>query len=225
MGMVDNTVPTPLVPETVSQPSIPAPPWYTRPRLAALWQDITSRKEKVTTAVAVADFLRDMKRISDRQFPGWLQRLKDHIEDSDLAFEHKREIIEKNDLELYFYCAIVASEAIKVFKLFDRAPADEIMSDINDQIDGVLGRSSRAASDLVFDMLRTVKRAQYEEMLKQHDQVMKWIVRLIELDTSPETKAISDDIVFRQDMAEPLAFCYVHWWLGFKETHRLAPVY
>jgi hypothetical protein len=225
MGMVDNTAPAPFPPETISQPSTTAPPWYTRPRLEALWQDIISRKAKVTTADAVADFMRDMKRISDRQFPMWLDRLKSHIEDSDLPFLQKREIIEKNDLELYFYCAIVAVEAIKVFKLFDRAPADEIMSDINDQIDIVLGRESRAASDLVFDMLRTVKRSQYEEMLKPHDQVMKWIIRLIDLDSMPETRNISNDIVFRQEMAEPLAVCYVHWWLGFKETRRLAPVY
>lgn len=225
MGMVDNTAPAPFPPEAISQPTAPVPPWYTRPRLEGLWQDIISRKEKVTTGEAVADFLRDMKRISDRQFPTWLDRLTSHIEDSELPFLQKRDIIEKNDLELYFYCAIVAAEAIKVFKLFDRAPADEIMSDINDQIDVVLERDSRAASDLVFDMLRTVKRSQYEEMLKPHDQVMKWIIRLIDLDSMPETQSISNDIVFRQEMAEPLAICYVHWWLGFKETQRLAPVY
>ncbi|MGB1877157.1 MAG: hypothetical protein ACPHGY_09615 [Rhodospirillaceae bacterium] len=140
-------------------------------------------------------------------------------------FDHKREIIEKHDFEMYFYCAIVAAEAIKTFKLFERVPADELMSDINDQIDGVLGRSGRNAADLVFDMLRTVKRSQYEEMYKSHDQLMKRIFRLIELDTRPETKEISEDIVVRQEMAAPLALCYVHWWLDFKETRRLAPVY
>ena len=201
------------------------PPWYSRVRIAELWEDITSRKPKMKTADATADFLRDMKRICDRQFPEWLMRLKAHIEGSDLDFEHKRELIEKHDLEMYFYCAIVASEAIKVFKLFERAPADELMSDINDQIDDVLGRDGRAAADLVFDMLRTVKRSQYEEMLKPHDQVMKWIIRLLELDVNKDTKAISEDLVFRQQMAEPLAACYVQWWLHFKQTHRLAPVY
>ncbi|NKB45569.1 MAG: hypothetical protein GKS03_14960 [Alphaproteobacteria bacterium] len=223
--MVDHTAPAPLLPEATSKPILSQPAWYTRPRLAALWQDIISRKEKMTTSKAVTEFLSDMKRISDRQFPEWLDRLKSHIEESDLPFEHKREIIEKHDFEMYFYCAIVAAEAIKAFKLFERAPADELMSDINDQIDGALGRNGRDAADLVFDMLRTVKRSQYEEMYKSHDQLMKWIVRLIELDTRPETKEISEDIVFRQEMAEPLAFCYVHWWLGFKETRRLAPVY
>ena len=225
MGMVDHTAPAPFLPETASTPATSAPPWYTRPRLAALWQDIISRKQKLTTAEAAAEFLSDMKQISDRQFPDWLARLKSHIEDSDLPFDHKRQDIEKHDLEMYFYCAIVAAEAIKVFKLFERAPADELMSDINDQIDGALGRNGRKAADLVFDMLRTVKRSQYEEMFKSHDQVMKWIVRLVELDTRPETKEISEDIVFRQEMAAPLALSYVHWWLGFKETHRLAPVY
>ena len=225
MGMVDQSAPPPFGPVTASTSDTIMPPWYSRARMAELWQDMTSRKQKVKTALAVADFLRDMKRICDRQFPEWLNRLKGHIEASYLVFDHKRALIEKHDLEMYFYCAIVASEAIKVFKLFERAPADELMSDINDQIDLALGRNGRAAADLVFDMLRTLKRSQYEEMLKPHDQVMKWIIRLLELDVSEETKAISDDLVFRQQMAEPLAACYVHWWLGFKETHRLAPIY
>ena len=54
---------------------------------------------------------------------------------------------------------------------------------------------------------------------------MKWIVRLIGFDTRPETKETSEDIMLRQEMAAPPALCYVHWWLGFQETRRLAPLY
>ena len=99
------------------------------------------------------------------------------------------------------------------------------MSDINDQIDAVLGRRSRATSNLCFDMFRTIKFAERQQNLKPHDQVMKWIVRLLDLDNIPETESLSTDVVFRQELAEPLAHCFVHWWLGFKDVNRLAPVY
>ena len=201
------------------------PPFYTRAGLHALWLDLISRKTKMTTADAVGDFLRDMKRLSDRMFPQWCNRLKAHIEETDLPFEEKRKLIEKNDLELYFFTAIVAIEAIKVYTLFESEVGDEILSDINEQIDKALGRGSREASDLCFDMFRTIKFAERQQTLKPHDQVMKWIIRLLELDTIPETKPLINDVVFRQDLAEPLAHCFIHWWLGFKDINRLAPVH
>ena len=217
-------LPEPEVAETkTTKPA--GPPLYTRAGLHALWLDITSRKTKVTTGEAVHDFLTDMKRLSDRMFPVWRDRLKAHIEDTDMPFEAKRNLIERHDLELYFYAAIVAIEAIKVYALFEQAEADEIMSDINDQIDGVLGRHSRATSNLCFDMFRTIKFAERQQNLKPHDQVMKWIVRLLDLDNIPETQHLATDVVFRQELAEPVAHCFVHWWLGFKDINRLAPVY
>ena len=94
-------------------------------------------------------------------------------------------------------------------------------SEINEQIDPALDRTGRAAADLVFDMLRTVKRAEFEELVKPHDQIMKWINRLIGLDQIPETKDLLTDVVFCQEMAAPFAMGQVHWWLNFKETHRL----
>ncbi len=179
----------------------------------------------MTTAEAVSGFLHDMKRLSDRMFPQWSERLQSHIDETNMPFEEKRALIEQHDLELYFYTAIVAIEAIKVYTLFEPSVADEILSDINDQIDEVLGRGSREASDLCFDMFRTIKFAERQQNLKPHDQVMKWIVRLLDLDTIPETKELTDDVVFRQELAEPLAHCFIHWWLGFKDINRLAPVY
>jgi hypothetical protein len=45
MGMVDYTAPAPFLPETTSKPAPNRPPWYSRLRLAALWQDVISRKK------------------------------------------------------------------------------------------------------------------------------------------------------------------------------------
>lgn len=213
------------VPEATPPAKPAGPPLYTRAGLHALWLDIISRKTKMTTAEAVSDFLHDMKQLSDRMYPQWLQRLQAHIEETDMPFEEKRNLIEQHDLELYFFTSIVSIEAIKVYSLFESEVADEILSDINDQIDGVLGRGNREASDLCFYMFRTIKFAERQENLKPHDQVMKWVSRLLDLDTIPETKSLTNDIVFRQEMAEPLAHCFVHWWLGFKDINRLAPVY
>ena len=120
---------------------------------------------------------------------------------------------------MYFYCGVVAIEGIKVRTLFDCALASELESEINDQIDGVLGLEGRAAADFVFDMFRTVKRAEVEALVEPHDQIMKWITRLIELDKMPETKDLLPDLMFCKETAEPFALVQVHCWLTYKETY------
>ena len=102
---------------------------------------------------------------------------------------------------MYFYCGVVAIEGIKVRTLFDCALASELESEINDRIDGVLGLEGRAAADFVFDMFRTVKRAEVEALVEPHDQIMKWITRLIELDKVPETKGLLTDLMFCKETA------------------------
>jgi hypothetical protein len=156
-------------------------------------------------ANVVADFLLDMMRVSNRLFPDWEACLKSYIAESDLEFLAKREFFEKQDLFMYFYYGVVAIEGIKVRALFDYGLASELESEINEQIDPALDLTGRAAADLVFDMLRTVKRAEFEELVKPHDQIMKWINRLIGLDQIPETKDLLTDVVFCQDMAAPFA--------------------
>ena len=162
-------------------------------------------------------------RVAEHLYPDWEETLKVHIEETELEFLDKRALFEKHDLFMYFYCGVVAIEGIKVRALFEYNVAAELESEINDQIDAVLDRTGRAAADLVFDMFRTVKRAEFEEMVKPHDQIMKWIVRLIELDVIPETKDLLKDFLFCQEMAVPFALSQVHWWLTFKDTHRVLP--
>ena len=69
--------------------SPPGPPLYTRAGLHALWLDLISRKTKMTTGEATGNFLTDMKRLSNRMYPVWRDRLVAHIEDTDMPFEAK----------------------------------------------------------------------------------------------------------------------------------------
>ena len=194
--------------------------WTLKP-IRDAWENLTSRKIKSPPADAVAEFLADMKRVAEHLYPEWESTLRAHIDDTELDFLDKRALFEKHDLFMYFYCGVVAIEGIKVRVLFDFDVAAELESEINDQIDPFLGRTGRTSADLVFDMFRTVKRAEFEDMVKPHDQIMKWIVRLIELDLIPETKHLLKDFLFSQEMAAPFALAQVHWWLTYKETHRV----
>ena len=218
-----NVIPDPaVVTPDLSEPPAKKPKkvWTLKP-IRAAWENLTSRKIKSPPAKAVAEFLADMKRIAEHLCPEWEKTLKAHIEETDLDFLDKRALFEKHDLFMYFYCGVVAIEGIKVRTLFEYDIASELESEINDQIDAILGYSGRSAADLVFDMFRTVKRAEFEELIKPHDQIMKWIVRLIELDIIPETKDLLKDVLFCQEMAAPFALAQVHWWLNYKEDHRL----
>ncbi len=194
--------------------------WTLQP-LRRAWENLVSRKIKTQPADAVAAFLADMNRLAERVYPDWEGVMKAHIESTELEFLAKRSLFEEHNLFMYFYCGVVAIEGIKVRTLFDFALASELESEINDQIDGVLGLNGRAAADLVFDMLRTVKRAEVEDLVKPHDQIMKWIARLLDLDKMPETKDLLTDFMFCQETAAPFALAQVHWWLTYKETYRV----
>lgn len=194
--------------------------WTLQP-LRNAWDNITSRKIKVGPHDAVSDFLLDLKRVAEKLFPQWESSLKAHIDATDLEFLSKRQLFEDHDLFMYFFCGLVAIEGIKVRTLFDYGLASELESEINEQIDGALGLERRDAADLVFDMLRTVKRAEVEDLVKPHDQIMKWIVRLMGLDKVPETKDLMADIIFCQETAAPFALAQLHWWLTYKASHRM----
>ncbi len=194
---------------------------WTLKHLRQAWENLISRKIKVTPADAVAKFLTDMKRVAEQLFPDWESSLKAHVQDTDLDFLAERQLFERHDIFKYFYCGVVAIEGIKVRQLFDSDMASELESEINEQIDPVLGFDRRAAADLVFDMLRTVKRAEVEDLIKPHDQIMKWITRLLELDQMPQTKDLLTDVIFCQETALPFALAQIHWWLMFKDSQRL----
>lgn len=196
-------------------------PHFSLDGLWDVWEGLISHKPDIRARDAVRTFLDDMKRICDMEFPVWKEHLVGYVSQSDLEGDRRYDILSLHDLELYFCTAAIAIEAIKVFELFESAIAEEIMSELNEQIDRALGRQGRAAADLCFDMFRTLKLAERNENLQPHDQAVKWIIRLIGLEKSGLTQDMTEDIVFRQDMAEPLAKCYRQWWLGLKDEYRV----
>ena len=105
-----NAVPEPalVTPEPSDHASNKTKKTWTLQPIHKAWDNLTSRKIKMAPANAVADFLSDMMRVSNRLFPDWEACLKTYIEESDLEFLAKREFFEKQDLFMYFYCGVVA---------------------------------------------------------------------------------------------------------------------
>ena len=69
--------------------------WTLKP-LRQAWENLISRKIKVTPADAVAKFLTDMKRVAERLFPDWESSLKAHVQDTDLDFLAERQLFERH---------------------------------------------------------------------------------------------------------------------------------
>lgn len=196
-------------------------PHFSLDNLWDVWDGLFSHKPNIHARDAVRTFLKDMKLVCDVEYPVWREHLVAYVSEVDADGDRRFDILSHHDLKLYFYAAAISIEAIKVFELFETEIVEEVMSELSEQIDQALGYTGRAASDLCFDMFRTLKLAERTEMIQPHDQAVKWIIRLIGLERSDLTHDMSEDIVFRQDMAEPIARCFRHWWLGLKDEYRI----
>ncbi len=53
---------------------------------------------------------------------------------------------------------------------------------------------------------------------------MKKVAELLQLTTNAATKDLTKDVVFRQEMAQPLAVSMRHWWKAFKDSRQLADI-
>ncbi|MEQ8736227.1 MAG: hypothetical protein RIC29_14970 [Rhodospirillaceae bacterium] len=179
-------------------------------------------KITVTTRDAAELFLYDVAETVEKSYPIWEHRLANFLDDTPLSLEDKRGILEAHPLRYYYYAAIVAMEAAKIRTLYQDDIAEDILADINESIDTVADRSDRLVSDLVFDIMQRVRIADSDDTKKSHDIVMKRISELLHLHTLEDTKELFNDIVFRQDMAQPIAASMRHWWKGFKRCRQLA---
>ena len=179
-------------------------------------------KITVTTRDAAELFLYDIAETVEKSYPIWAHRLANFLDDTPLSLEDKRGLLEAHPLRYYYYAAIVAMEAAKIRTLYQDDIAEDILADINESIDAVADRSDRLVSDLVFDIMQRVRIADSDDTKKSHDIVMKRISELLHLHTLEDTKELVNDIVFRQDMAQPIAVSMRHWWKGFKSCRQLA---
>lgn len=179
-------------------------------------------KHTVDAREAVKRFLYDVVDVVEGTYPVWEKRLKTFVEDTPMVFEDKRRLVEVNPLRHYFYAAVVAIEASKIRSLYPTEIAEELLADINDLIDKLSDRSDQMVSDLVFDLMRRLRVVEVDDTKKAHDVAMKRIAELLQLTSIEATKDLTKDVVFRQEMAQPLACSVRHWWKAFKNSRQLA---
>lgn len=179
-------------------------------------------KHTVDAREAVKRFLYDVVDVVEKTYPVWEKRLEAFIEDTPMAYEDKRQMIEVNPLRHYYYAAIVAIEASKIRSLYPTEMAEELLADINDLIDQLAGRSDQMVSDLVFDLMQRLRVTENDDTKKAHDIAMKRIAELLHLTTIEATKDLTTDVVFRQEMGQPLAVSVRHWWKALKSSRQLA---
>ncbi|NKB45484.1 MAG: hypothetical protein GKS03_14525 [Alphaproteobacteria bacterium] len=181
-----------------------------------------SAKHTVATKEAAKRFLYDVIEVVEKTYPVWEKRLSDFLEDSPMDFEEKRKLLEVHPVRHYYYAAIVGLEASKIRSLYQTEIAEDLLADINEMIDKLAGRSDQLVSDLVFDIMRRVRSVEADDTKKEHDIAMKRINELLQLTTMEATKDLTKDIVFRQEMAQPIAVSMRHWWKAFKSSRQLA---
>lgn len=181
-----------------------------------------SAKHTVTTKEAAKRFLYDVVEVVEKTYPIWEKRLTRFVEDSPMEFEEKRRLLEIHPVRHYFYAVIVGMEASKIRSLYQADIAEDLLADINEIIDKIAGRSDQLVSDLVFDIIRRVRIVEADDSKKEHDVGMKRINELLHLTTMEATKDLTKDIVFRQEMAQPIAASMRHWWKAFKSSRQLA---
>lgn len=179
-------------------------------------------KHTVDAREAVKRFLYDVVGVVETTYPVWEKRLIAFIEDTPMVFEDKRRLVEVNPLRHYFYAAVVAIEASKIRTLYPTEIAEELLADINDLIDQLSDRSDQMVSDLVFDLMQRLRVVEIDDTKKAHDVAMKRIAELLQLTSVEATKGLTKDVVFRQEMGQPLAVSVRHWWKAFKSSRQLA---
>lgn len=190
-------------------------------------QDVVTRmakpaKHTIEAREAVKRFLYDVVDVVESTYPVWEKRLSTFIEDTPMVFEDRRRLTEVNPVRHYFYAAVVAIEASKIRTLYPVDMAEELLADMNDLIDKLCGRSDQMVSDLVFDLMQRLRVTEIDDTKKPHDVAMKRIAELLQLTKMEATRDLTKDIVFRQEMGQPLAVSTHHWWNAFKGSQQLA---
>ena len=182
----------------------------------------TAIKHTVTPKEAVKRFLYDVVERVEKTYPVWEKRLLTFLEDTEMDFEERRRIFEIQPVRHYYYAMVVGLEAAKIRSLFQNEIAEDLLAEINEIVDKVSDRNDQLVSDLVFEIIQKVQLIEVDDTKKPHDIAMKRIAELLQLTTTDSTKKLTKDIVFRQDMGQPIALSVCHWWNMFKNSRQLA---
>jgi len=70
-----------------------------------------------------------------------------------LNYDERRTVFELHPIDDYFFAAVVALEAARLRTLYTPREAEELLSEIGEQVDVRAGRRDRVVSDLVFNMI------------------------------------------------------------------------
>lgn len=176
----------------------------------------------VAPTEAVKRFLYDVAETVNKTFPVWEKRLSAFLDEANLDYEDKRLVLEVQPIRHYYFASVVGLEAAKIRTLYSTEVAEDLLADVNEFVDSLGGRTDHMISDLVFDIIQRVKITESDDTIKSHDVAMDRINELLRLTSMEKTKDMTKDVVFRQEMAQPLAVSMRHWWRGFKSCRQLA---
>lgn len=183
----------------------------------------TQTKPVFSARKAVEQFLTDMASVAKRTFPRWHATLAEGIGGCPIDADTRRGVLDVHPLDDYYFAGVVALEASKIRQLFEHDEAEELLSQIGDQVDAAAGRKDRVVSDLVFFItgrVETVLNADKEKM--PYDQVVKAILQRLGIDRVEGTEHLMTEALYRHTLGEPLARGVPHWWSNYRKKYVLS---
>lgn len=180
-------------------------------------------KPQAEARVAVARFLKDIRKAAAKTFPAWLEVLTDGIEECPLSYDSRRAIFDIHPLDDYYFAGAVALEAAKIRPLFPADDAAELLGLIGESVDAAAERTDRAVSDLVFFIIGRIETVAAADSHKRpYDQVVKVILQRLGIDGIEATAHLLTQPAFRHALGEPLALGIPDWWSRFHAKYKLA---
>ncbi len=175
-----------------------------------------------TASRAVERFLVSIRKATVTTFPTWRDVLNAALEDCALMYDSRRAVLDMHPLDDYYFAASVAKEAALIRPLFDAEDALELLAEIAEKVDQVAGRKDRLVSSLVFDIISHLERSNLHPHRQSHDEAIAVLLRRLNIDTTPATKALMDEMLFRHHLGEQLALGVPSWWIPFRAKFVIA---
>jgi hypothetical protein len=178
--------------------------------------------DSVEAREAVQHFLNAMAEVAARTYPVWSSTLNDALSECSLNYDERRALFELHPIDDYYFAAIVALEASRLRGLYSPREAEELLSEVGEQVDARAGRQDRVVSDLVFHMIGRIELgAGLERMKTPYDKVVKAVLQHIGVHRIEATRQLMRDVGFRHLLGEPLALSVPQWWRAFQAKFRI----
>ncbi len=166
---------------------------------------------------AVTHFLSEMESVAARTYPAWSKILNDALSECALGYDDRRTLFEIHPIDDYYFAGVVALEAARLRSLYSAPEAEELLSEIGEQIDAKVGRQDRVVSDLLFKLIGRIDLgAGIDKMKTPYDVVVKTLLQEIGVSQIENTRLLMSDVGFRHMLGEPLAMSVPQWWKAFQ---------